>query len=96
MIGVASGATKRERTCIGCGRKAGKDELLRIVRLADGTIRFDARGNEAGRGAYVCSEACFDKAIAGSKFQRALRAPLGEEDVQKARAEIHTAIGEGD
>ena len=93
---MAPGATKRERTCIGCGMKAGKAHLLRIVRRSDGSVRFDERGNEAGRGAYVCSVACYEKAIAGNKLQRALRASLSQEDVQRARAEIQAAIGEED
>ena len=82
---------KRERTCIGCGRKSGKDSLHRIVRDPDGSVRFDARGNAAGRGAYICSQECLDKALAGGKLQRALRVPLKPEDVERIGSEMKTA-----
>lgn len=86
--------TKRERTCIGCGAKAGKADLHRIVRLADGSVRFDGRGNIAGRGAYVCSRACFDKALAGGKLQRALRVSLKADEAERAGFEIDAACTE--
>ena len=53
-----------ERTCIGCGQKVSKAGLLRIVRTGEG-IAFDATGKAAGRGAYVCSPACFEKVRTG-------------------------------
>ena len=42
---------KRQRTCIACGAQGDKVGLLRIVRAADGTARFDASGRMPGRGA---------------------------------------------
>ena len=41
-----------ERTCVGCRRKASKDELLRFV-ATDGSVRMDRTGIAPGRGAYV-------------------------------------------
>ena len=82
---------KRERTCIGCGRKDDKATLLRIVRCSDETVRFDARGNEAGRGAYVCSRPCFDKAFEQGKLKRALRTAIGPEQAQAIGADIEAA-----
>lgn len=43
-----------ERTCVACGRKAAKRELLRVSRDAGGAFVIDARQNQPGRGAYVC------------------------------------------
>lgn len=81
----------KERTCVGCGQKAGKAKLHRIVRLANGSISYDARGNMAGRGAYVCSYECFEKALAGGKLQRALRVPLNSEEAQRAGSQVSAA-----
>lgn len=92
---MVSNTTKRERSCIGCGAKAQKAALYRIVRASDGSVRFDERGNVPGRGAYVCSKSCFDKAVAGGKLQRALRAPLGREDAERAGLQIEAACAAG-
>jgi predicted RNA-binding protein YlxR (DUF448 family) len=53
-----------ERTCVGCNEKKPKNELIRIVRLAEtGEIQIDATGKKNGRGAYICpSAACLKKA----------------------------------
>ena len=80
--------TKRVRTCVGCGAKESKAKLLRVVRCGEGAVRFDPRGNEAGRGAYVCSPACFDKAHAKGLLQRALRVSMSKEDAQAVKVAL--------
>lgn len=57
------------RTCIGCRRKAPRDELLRLIRLGDGRIAVDATRARRGRGASVCkSERCIRAGLrAGGK-----------------------------
>lgn len=42
------------RTCIACGHKSAKRELLRIVRNQDGAAVVDPNGRLPGRGTYVC------------------------------------------
>ena len=44
-----------QRSCIGCGTKKDKKDLIRIVRTPDGDIVLDRTGKKAGRGAYVLS-----------------------------------------
>ncbi|WP_139652868.1 RNase P modulator RnpM [Raoultibacter phocaeensis] len=83
---------KRERSCIACGCKATKGELVRIVRRSDGAVAFDATGKAAGRGAYVCSEACFEKAVRTKRLDRALRASLTEEDYERIASDMAGAI----
>ena len=59
------------RTCVGCGRKAPKDELLRFV-ARDGALVPGA--SDPGRGAYTCRRlACFERAASRSGFNRTLR-----------------------
>jgi predicted RNA-binding protein YlxR (DUF448 family) len=53
-----------ERTCMGCGRKAHKSELLRFVVDEQGKIVFDPGQRASGRGGYFCRrEECFDHAV---------------------------------
>lgn len=83
---------KRQRSCIVCGKKAGKTELFRIVRPSDGTVFFDETGRAAGRGAYVCSEACLGKAVSQKRLDRALRTNLGTEDYERLAADMAEAM----
>ena len=83
-------ATKEKgaRTCVGCGEQTGKASLIRIVRLADGSVAFDPTGRKPGRGAYACSAECLRKALKTKKLQRALRATIQGEDAERIVAEV--------
>ncbi|MBO4352969.1 MAG: YlxR family protein [Eggerthellaceae bacterium] len=83
---------KRQRTCISCGSQQEKVALYRIVRLQDGSVVFDATGRKPGRGAYVCSLECLRKAIAGKRFQRALKANVELSDLERIETELSAAI----
>ena len=51
------------RTCLGCGQKSLKGELIRIV-MADGALRVDEAGRLPGRGAYLCPDtACISSLL---------------------------------
>ena len=51
------------RTCLGCGAKAAKAELVRLV-VADGHLVVDRRGLLPGRGAYCCRKAtCYQRLV---------------------------------
>ncbi len=55
-----------QRMCIACRQMFDKRQLLRIVRLPDGTAELDGSGKKNGRGAYVCaSDACVCKCEKG-------------------------------
>ena len=79
---------KRQRTCISCGAKDDKVALLRIVRTAEGSARFDASGRVPGRGAYVCSRECFDAAVKGKRLNRALKMQVSENDYAQIAGEL--------
>ena len=50
-----------ERTCIGCGEKKEKKELIRIVHEPEGSFSIDPSGRKNGRGAYICQHPeCLD------------------------------------
>jgi uncharacterized protein len=58
------------RTCVGCGRKAPQNELLRFREEAGALVP----GKGPGRGAYTCHRlACFERAFTRRAFNRTLR-----------------------
>ena len=68
------------RSCVACGEKFPKRELVRIVRTSGGTVQVDPTGKAPGRGAYLCrKEECWERALRKSRLDYALRAPLGEQ-----------------
>ena len=61
------------RTCVGCGRKAPKRELVRYTAV-DGVLQPDPAGRAPGRGAYTCPRpACLEQAARRRSFTRVLR-----------------------
>jgi uncharacterized protein len=75
------------RTCVGCGRKAPKDELLRFV-ARDGVLVPGA--TDRGRGAYTCRRlACFERAASRNGFNRTLRRTVR---IDRDLAHIYTAL----
>jgi hypothetical protein len=68
------------RTCVGCGTRAVKSDLLRVVAVGD-EIVADPAAHKPGRGAYLHpSSECLERARRRRAIQRALRAkvPLGD------------------
>jgi uncharacterized protein len=66
------------RTCIGCRRRAAKNELLRVVAGSDAdgqpVISPDPNGRAPGRGAHMHPTIeCLDQAVRRRAFTRALR-----------------------
>lgn len=76
---IVSGRTRSRacpvRTCVGCRRRAAKNDLLRIA-VVEGVIVLDQRGTLAGRGAYLHPDSgCLDLAARRRAFARAFRQP---------------------
>ena len=88
---MATETKKRQRSCIACGKQAGKAELYRVVRTPSGSVAFDGTGRAPGRGAYVCSEACFAAACKRKKLDRALRTTLEGDVYERIAAEVAAA-----
>jgi len=73
-----------QRTCVGCRRRAGKAELLRVV-MRDGNLVVDAKSCYPGRGAYLHpSFECIDMAEQRKSVGRALRS-TGPSDLDPVR-----------
>ncbi len=88
MAGEANNTprAKRQRTCIVCGRQDDKRGLQRVVRSPQGTVQFDPTGRAAGRGAYICSLECLEKARKGGRLARSLKTTMTEEDYDRVAA----------
>ncbi len=49
------------RKCAGCGKKTGKPDLARVVRLPSREVQFDPNQILQGRSLYFCSrKICFE------------------------------------
>ena len=71
------------RTCVVCGAKTDKRQLVRVVRSQAGSVQVDASGKLPGRGAYLCFEkSCWDKALKRNRLDHTLKGPISSEDRQ--------------
>jgi predicted RNA-binding protein YlxR (DUF448 family) len=82
------------RTCIGCRRRAGVDDLVRITADAHGDLVV---GRTApGRGAWLCAgdPGCFVLAAKRKAFARALRRPVAEAAMTALAGQLGIAAGD--
>lgn len=82
----------KQRTCIECRKACQKGELIRIVRTPNGQVEYDPSGKANGRGAYLCSLACLEKALQTHKLDKALRMKVNEEDNKRIAQEVMSAV----
>lgn len=79
-----------ERTCIGCRRKRGQAELVRLTNQA-GRVA-PARRGAPGRGAYLCPEqTCLEAAHKRRAFARAFRGPVVLDPAVRRAVARHTS-----
>jgi predicted RNA-binding protein YlxR (DUF448 family) len=75
------------RTCIVCREEKGKNELIRIVKTAEGKIETDLTGKANGRGAYICkSGECIAKARKERRLEKALKCAIESETYDSLEA----------
>lgn len=68
------------RTCVACGRRADKRELVRIAASPQGVV-VDPSGRAAGRGAYVCgSGECTVATLRRGRLEHNLRTKMSDDD----------------
>ena len=56
------------RMCIACREMKPKQEMMRVVKNADGEIYADPTGKAAGRGAYICTANACQKKLNDKKL----------------------------
>ncbi len=68
------------RTCVACRGEAGKQTMVRLVKLVAGTAAIDRTGRATGRGAYLHADPdCIAIARKRRAIERALNAVVGPE-----------------
>lgn len=58
------------RKCLGCGCQKPKQELVRVVRSAEGEVSLDLTGKKAGRGSVYMQKRTVPQGGAQSKADR--------------------------
>jgi len=82
------------RSCMGCGAKRPKRELVRVVRTPSGAVEIDPTGRRAGRGAYVCPTIeCLKAAVKGKRLERALETPVPDEVLETLTRAVEASAG---
>ena len=72
-VPARKGKGDSERTCVLSGRKAPRDDLIRLALGPDGTVAPDVRGKAPGRGAWIgVDRATLEQAMAKGRLAKAL------------------------
>ena len=78
-----------QRQCMGCRERKAKREMIRVVRLTDGSVSLDFSGKLNGRGAYICPDPeCLKKAQKTKALERALEVPIPQEVYDRLAKEM--------
>ena len=84
------------RTCVSCGLKAAKRDLLRIVSSPDGRLEVDVVGKLNGRGAYLCAECgSAPEALRRGRLEHSLKTGISEEEWDSLLKAVAVAAGTG-
>ena len=78
--------TEPIRTCLGCRSRQSSRGMVRVARTADG--RCSPGRTAPGRGAWVCSEHCFDLATRTRRWAHALRGVVPTHTFEAVRATL--------
>lgn len=74
-----------QRKCIGCMTSRNQNELIRMT-CDSGSILIDRDRKLPGRGFYLCSDIeCLDKAIKRKSFNRILKGPVTDDNIDTIR-----------
>ena len=66
-----------------------KKDLVRVVRLPDGSVEMDLTGKKSGRGAYICrNKTCLKKAIKSKRIQSNLEVQISDELIEVLTGEL--------
>ena len=77
------------RRCVSCRVLLNRQQLWRIIRLAEGGIGLD---QGMGRSAYLCpNQVCLEEAKRRKRLQRALRCQVAETIVETLEQRLNTS-----
>lgn len=85
-----------QRTCVACRKVNAKRELIRLVRISDGSVEVDTSGKKAGRGAYLCrTRECWEFGLKGGRLEHTLRTTLTQDNREQLIRHGETLLGQG-
>lgn len=71
---MAQGKHTPTRSCICCGNRFSKRDLVRIVNDDQGRVGIDSTGKQNGRGAYLCHDvSCWENGLRRNRLDQVLR-----------------------
>lgn len=79
-------ATRRipQRTCVACRKVRDKRELVRLVRISDGSVEVDTSGKKPGRGAYLCqTRECWETGLKTGRLEHTLRTSISQDNRER-------------
>lgn len=77
-----------QRKCLGCMESKPKNKLYRLVKTKMNEVIIDTTGKLEGRGAYICSEECLEKARRAKRFEKEFEMKIDEEVYESIRRVI--------
>ena len=80
-----TGARSAERTCAGCGKRASKTSMFRVVLGPDGQVAVDLAAHDQGRGAYVHPSAECVRRAAPAGLSKAFRTQVRCDEAELLR-----------
>ena len=90
---LSTGRYIPQRSCVACGKKLSKRQLIRIVRTPQGAVTVDPAGKMAGRGAYLCcAEMCWTRGMSKGGLERSLKVNLSTQDKEQLLAFYEKAV----
>ena len=77
------------RQCVGCGEMNNKRDMMRVLKIADGSIVLDTTGRKNGRGAYLCmNRECLKKAVKNKGLERSFKMSIPQEIYENLEREF--------
>ena len=81
------------RTCVACGTRASKPDLIRLVASKDGAVQVDTTARLPGRGVYVCKDAaCRRDGLKRGRLEYSLRTSIDNESWNSLLPAIESTI----
>ena len=77
------------RICLGCHEARPKQEMIRVVKTEEQTLRVDWTGKQNGRGAYLCNNPeCVEKAFQTGGFMRSFKMKISKDALDALKKEL--------
>ena len=85
-----------QRTCLACRKVNAKRELIRLVRISNGSVEVDTSGKKPGRGVYLCrTRECWETGLKGGRLEHALQTTLTQDNREQLLKHGETILNQG-